>query len=74
MIHSPIRLLKLAVHVVLGKLGYGLVKLPKDRSVVEDRSTLEAPRTEPLVRTISDFSTSPAELYVRKHYEFSLSK
>lgn len=69
MIHSPIRLLKLAVHLVLGKLGYGLVKLPKDRPVVEDRSALKAPRTEPLVRTISDFSTSPVELYVRKHYE-----
>lgn len=32
---------------------------------------IEVPQTEPLVRTISDFSTSPIELYVRKHYEMS---
>jgi len=74
MIHSATRLLKSGVRLALGKLGYGLVKLPKDESTnlatrKIEPAPAEVPRTEPLVRTISDFSTSPVDLYVRKHYE-----
>lgn len=55
MIHSAIRLLKSGVRLALGKLGYGLVKLPAAGFVVGGRLGAE--------------STSPVELYVRKHYE-----
>lgn len=34
MIHNAVRLLKAGVHLVLGRLGYKLVKLPKDRPVL----------------------------------------
>ena len=34
MMHSAVRLLKVGVHLVLGKLGYRLVKLPKNQPVL----------------------------------------
>jgi len=56
MIHSATRLLKSGVRLALGKLGYGLVRLPKDRSILpasqvagfdQDRLSASAESTNP---------------------------